>query len=404
MAGEPAFSSRPGRVLVAGGGTAAVELVIALRKLAGDRVEIELLTPGRELVYRPLLVAEPFGAGSVHRFPLAEILEDQRATLRPGRLEAVEPDAREVVTDGGERVRYHALVVAVGARAVDVLPGALAFDGPRAIQPLRELVERAASGELRALAFVLPPRAAGWPLPLYELALMTAARVPALRVIIATAERSPLELFGAEASAALRQRLVAADVELHTGVTAERFQAGALRTDGADPIEADAAVALPTLEGPALDGLPHDEHGFLPVDEHCRVSGTRDVYAAGDVTAFPVKQGGVAVRQAQAVAECIAARAGAPVTPEPFEPLYRGMLLTGGAPGYLQAGPGESRLADTPLWWPPTKIADSYLVPYLVARFRLSVPTVREPGEADLVSSGPAGQSVPARPGRRSGG
>jgi sulfide:quinone oxidoreductase len=404
MAGEPAFSSRPGRVLVAGGGTAAVEVVIALRKLAAERVEIELLTPGSELVYRPLLVAEPFGAGSVHRFPLAEILDDQRATLRPARLEAVEPDAREVVTDGGERVGYHALVVAVGARAVDVLPGALAFDGPGAIQPMRELMERAASGELRTLAFVLPARAAGWPLPLYELALMTAARVPGVRVIIATAERSPLELFGDEASAALRRRLVAADVELHTGVTAERFHAGALRTGGGDPIEADAAVALPTLEGPALDGLPHDERGFLPVDEHCRVSGTRDVYAAGDVTAFPVKQGGVAVRQAQAVAECIAARAGAPVTPEPFEPLYRGMLLTGGAPGYLQAGPGESQLADTPLWWPPTKIAGSYLVPYLVARFRLSVPTVREPGEADLVSAGPAGQSVPARPGRRSGG
>ncbi|HET8673842.1 MAG TPA: FAD-dependent oxidoreductase, partial [Thermoleophilaceae bacterium] len=218
-----------------------------------------------------------------------------------------------------------------------------------------------------------------------------------------TAEGSPLELFGEEASKALRRRLEEAGIELHTGVDPERFHARALRLADADPIEADAAVALPALEGPAFAGLPHDERGFLPVDEHCRVEGAPDVYAAGDVTAFPVKQGGVAVRQAQAVAECIAARAGAPVTPEPFEPLYRGLLLTGGAPGYLQAGPGESQLADSPLWWPPTKIAGSYLVPYLVARFRLSVPTVREPGEVDLVSSGPAGQSVPARPSRRDG-
>lgn len=404
MEGEPAFSSRPARVLVAGGGTAAIELVIALRKLAGERVAIELLAPSTVLVYRPLLVAEPFGAGSVHRFPLAEILEDQRATLRPGRLEAVDPDAREAVTDSGERIGYHALVVAVGARAVDALPGALAFDAPRAVQPLRELLERAATGELGALAFVLPRHAAGWPLPLYELALMTATRVPGLRVILATAESSPLELFGEDASAALRRRLDAAGIELHTGVTAQRFYSGALRLDGAEPIEADAAVALPALEGPALHGLPQVERGFLPVDEHCRVDGAPDVYAAGDATAFPVKQGGVAVRQAQAVAECIAARAGAPVTPEPFEPIYRGMLLTGGAPGYLQAGPGESQLADSPLWWPPTKIADSYLVPYLVARFQLSVPTVAEPGEADLVSSAPAGQSVPARPGRRGAG
>ncbi len=401
MAGEPAFSSRPASVLVAGGGTAAVELVVALRKLAGERVDIELLTPGGALVYRPLLVAEPFGAGSVHRFPLAEILQDQRASLRPGRLRSVQAAAHEVVTDSGERVRYDALVLAVGARAVDVVPGALSFDGPEAVQPMRELVERAAAGELRSLAFALPRRAAGWPLPLYELALMTSARAPALRVILATAEASPLELFGEEASAALRRRLEQAGIQLHTGVEAERFHARALRLSGADPIEADAAVALPALEGPALDGLPHDHDGFVPVDEHCRVSGAADVYAAGDVTAFPVKQGGVAARQAQAVAECIAARAGAPVRPEPFEPLYRGLLLTGGEPGYLQAGPGESQLADTPLWWPPTKIAGSYLIPYLVARFQLSIPTVREPGEGDLVSSAPAGEAVPARPGRR---
>jgi sulfide:quinone oxidoreductase len=403
MAGEPAFSSRPARVLVAGGGAAAVELVIALRKLAAERVEIELLTAGSELVYRPLLVAEPFGAGSGHRFSLQEIVEDQRGRLRPARLQAVDAAAHEVVTDAGERLGYHALVVATGARAVDALPGALSFDGASAVQPMRELVERAGSGELHALVFALPRQAAGWPLPLYELALMTAARVPALRVILATAEASPLELFGQEASAALRRRLEEAGIELHTGVDAQRYHARALRLADGEPIEADAAVALPALEGPAFEGLPHDSAGFLPVDEHCRVSGAPDVYAAGDVTAFPVKQGGIAVRQAQAVAECIAARAGAPVAPEPFEPLYRGLLLTGGEPGYLQAGAGESQLADSPLWWPPTKIAGSYLIPYLVARFRLSVPTVREPGEADLVSSGPAGQSVPARPGRRSG-
>jgi sulfide:quinone oxidoreductase len=397
MPGDDPFRSQPARVLVAGGGIAAIELTVALRKLAGDRVRLELLTAGDHLVYRPLLVAEPFGAGSVHRFPLAEILADQAATHRRGDLVAVDCAAHEVTTDSGERIAYDALAIATGARPLDAVPGALSFAGPDAVEPMRELVDRAARGELGTLAFALPRAAASWPLPLYELALMTAARARGTRIVLATGERAPLELFGAAVSDSVRKRLHLAGVELHAGAAAMRFENGTLERHDADPLAADAAVALPALEAPPIDGLPG---GFLPVDEHGRVDGAADVYAAGDVTDYPVKQGGVSVRQAQAVAECLAARAGAPLTPEPFEPLLRTVLLTGGEPSYLESRPGESLLADSPLWWPPTKVADSYLVPYLVARFQLSVSMVPGASEADLVSGGPAGGDVPARPGR----
>ena len=47
-------------VLIAGGGVAALEAVLALEALAGARVRIELLTPADEFVFRPLLVGEPF--------------------------------------------------------------------------------------------------------------------------------------------------------------------------------------------------------------------------------------------------------------------------------------------------------------------------------------------------------
>ena len=77
-----------------------------------------------------------------------------------------------------------------------------------------------------------------------------------------------------------------------------------------------------------MPGLPSDAEGFLVTDDHARVQGVPDVYAAGDVTAFPVKQGGIACQQADAAAADIAARAGAPVEPEPFSPVLRGMLLT----------------------------------------------------------------------------
>jgi sulfide:quinone oxidoreductase len=403
MAGEPPFRSQPARVLVAGGGLAGVETVLALHKTARHRAEVELLAPDRELLYRPLLVAEPFGAGSVQRFPLEQIVDDQGARLRTGRLVAVDVSAHAALDDSGERLPYDALVVATGARTAEAVPGALAFDGPRAVEPMRDLVERATRGGLATLAFALPEPAAGWPLPLYELALMTAARAPAVEIVLATAERAPLEMFGHEASESVRRRLEAAGIQLRTGTTPLEFAGGQLRLADGDLIAADAAVALPRLEGEPIEGLPHTAGGFLPIDERCRVVGAADVYAVGDIAAFPLKQGGLAVRQAQTVADHVAARAGAPVRPEPFEPLLRGMLLTGAAPSYLQSGPGESLAADAPLWWPPTKVADSYLLPYLVTRFQLSVAAVPTAGGVDLVSSAPAGEPVPSRPGRRDG-
>jgi hypothetical protein len=91
----------------------------------------------------------------------------------------------------------------------------------------------------------------------------------------------------------------------------------------------DRLITLPQPEGPRLFGLAHDKYGFIPVDSHGRVSGVDEVHAAGDVTAFPLKQGGLAAQQADAIAEVIAGEPGVPLTPKPFSPVLRGLLMTG---------------------------------------------------------------------------
>ena len=45
----------PPEVVVAGGGIASLELVLALRDLAGERVRITVAAPEPELILRPLL-------------------------------------------------------------------------------------------------------------------------------------------------------------------------------------------------------------------------------------------------------------------------------------------------------------------------------------------------------------
>ena len=152
-----------------------------------------------------------------------------------------------------------------------------------------------------------------------------------------------------------------------------------LLLDG-EPLEADGVVALPAREGPRIPGLPADDGGFLHVDPHGRLEGVDHVFAAGDATSFPVKQGGLAAQQADAVAEAIAADLGALLAPAPFRPVLRGLLLTGGAPLYMRAElttrgmPGRAQARELgsaghvsarALWWPPGKIAGRYLAPFL---------------------------------------
>jgi sulfide:quinone oxidoreductase len=147
-------------------------------------------------------------------------------------------------------------------------------------------------------------------------------------------------------------------------------------------------VALPRLEGLAPAGIRRDDAGFVPTDEHGQVEGVSDVYAAGDVTTFPVKQGGVAAAQADVVAEAIAARVGAPVTPSPFRPVLRGMLIGGDGDLYLAAhitrGPAiDSPAGAEPQWWPPPKISARYLAPYL-AEHRAELRLSERPRDAAL--------------------
>ena len=51
-------------VVICGGGIAGIEGLLRLRRLAGDQLDMILLSPADYLVYRPLAVLEPFAAGA----------------------------------------------------------------------------------------------------------------------------------------------------------------------------------------------------------------------------------------------------------------------------------------------------------------------------------------------------
>jgi sulfide:quinone oxidoreductase len=400
----PSRSQHRLRVVIAGGGVAALEAALALHTLAEDRVALQLVAPEREFIYRPLAVVAPFRAGDVARFPLQTLAEAAGAELRQGSITAVEVERHAISGDGVEGLSYDVLLLALGARPLPAVTNALTFRGPQDGGALAELLEDAVSGSVRRILFALPVEAR-WPLPLYELALLTANYVTdrgtrGVTITLVTPEDAPLALFGAHASEAIRELLEARGIALHERTVPLGFEGGALRVapDGALP--ADRVVALPRFEGPRLPGIAYDRHGFVSTDDFGRVLSEEDIYAAGDMTQFPLKQGGIATQQADAAATAIAARSGAAVEPTPFRPILRGLLLTGMAPRYLRAEAGTIPGLDIePLWWPPAKIVGRYLTPLLAAKIGLGetvVGPLREgaiPVEVELDPRGETGWS-----------
>jgi sulfide:quinone oxidoreductase len=367
----------PGHVVIVGGGVAGLEALLALSALAGDRVTLTLVSRDSEFVDRPVTVAAPFGLRSPAHYPLAEIAEELGADFVQATVAGVDAPRHRVSRGDGQDLDFDTLILAPGAQLRPPFDSAITFGMPGSGQAIKEMLDGLRRGDAQSAEFVAPSQA-GWLLPLYELALMTAREVArseadGVRLRLVSPEDQPLALFGENASNTVARLLDAAGIEF-IGGTAARVGRGQMTLGASQAsVGVEYVVTLPLMAGPTLEGVPTTQpHDFLPVDEYGRVEGLTDVYAAGDAVNFPVKQGGLAAQQADAVAEHVAARYGAPVEPAPFRPVLRGMLFTGGQPRFMRSDvPGaDPDIPGSwyPLWWPPTKVAGRYLAPYLFRR------------------------------------
>ena len=369
---------QPFRVLIVGGGVAALEAVLALRDMAGDRVSMTLLAPEPEFVYRPLTVLEPFSFGGAQRYGLEPIARDLEVELQQDGFKWLDPAASTVHTEKGATLKYDALLLALGARTKEPFRHARTIDDRHLDDDFHGLIQDVEEGYVRSVAFVASEPMA-WPLPIYELALMTARRGYDMgvdvSVTLATPEDAPLAVFGSVASDAVGRLLEEHGV--HTITSARCTVPRTRRVEihpGARTLDVDSIVALPQLFGPATPGVPkRDGHGFIAVDGHGQVPGLERVFAAGDATDFAVKHGGLASQQADVAAEAIAALAGAPIMPTRFRPVIHGMLVGGNRPLYMSAlvtgsHGSNSEAGERPTWSPTAKIAAKYLAPYLESR------------------------------------
>jgi sulfide:quinone oxidoreductase len=386
------------RVVIVGGGVAALETALALAHLAPERTAVTVVAPNPEFVYRPMTVREPFAHTAAGRYPLQRIASDAGARLLTDELDWIDPERQSIQTKTGETIAYDALVLALGAHAHTRYKHAVTIDDRHMDETLHGLIQDVEGGYIHSLAFVASDRMA-WPLPLYELALMTAGRAHdagvKLSAAIITPEDSPLAVFGSAAGEAVTGLLGKAHIlTINTPHVEVPSSGEVVIAAGERHLRVDRVIALPELYGPAVRGIPLGEHGFIRVGPHGEVPGVEHVYAAGDATDFSVKYGGIAAQQADVAAQSIAALAGALLLPEQFRPVIHGMLITDEKPVYLSAEiVGDrgfnSKISDTPTWSPPMKIVARYLAPYLDGLDCERQPT----SSANSSSSVPAGFS-----------
>lgn len=347
------------RVLIAGGGVAALEAALALRELAGELVEVEIFAPRRDFVYRPYAVGEPYGASEVARYDLEELAGLCDARFHLDSVSSVNREGRLAVTHDGAGFAYDHMLIAAGAQLLWPVPGATTFWGIADETDVAKVIEALRHGRKRSAAFTMPGTES-WALPLYELALLARARLDAdgeedVQLTVVTPEQAPLQVFGRRVGEQMAALLAERRIGVLTSTRPVRFAEGRLETVPGDGLAVDVAISLPHLEGRRIRGVPHDPEGFVRVDDHGAVLGCERMHAAGDITSFPVKQGGLAAQQADRVAEAIAAEVGVAIEPLAFDPLLRGVLWTGEEPRYLQGwiggGHGEgSSLSAEPPW------------------------------------------------------
>jgi sulfide:quinone oxidoreductase len=364
----------PARVVVAGAGIAGLEALLALHALAPGHVETTVLAPEPTFRMGAASVGAPFGHGEPPEHEIAPIVAVHDAQLVPDALHAVHLGDRCAITRGGDRLPFDALLVAVGARTEAPYRAALTFRGARDVGVVSRTLRELEAGRIASVAFVVPSGVT-WPLPFYELALLTAAHAELhgldVDIALVTPEPAPLAALGAEVAAHATTTLADAGVEVQTSTeVVDVLDSGALVAAGHRIASPERTIALARLHGPAIDWLPYDDDGFIPVDQVGRVPGADGVYAAGDATVGALKHGGLGAQQAERAVYDIARRAGAPVAPHSARETVRADLMEGVGHTFLRRPlpGGTAVLTRDALWWPPLKVAAPRLAAYLAAK------------------------------------
>ena len=270
-------------VVVIGGGFAALEVSLALRKLRPN-VSVTVVSDATEVTYRPWLIKVPAGGQPPPQIPFANLLAAARIEVVSERATGIDLSSRLVTLQSGTVIAYHQLVIATGAVADrNRVPGARAH----ALFPC----DLADAGEFAAAVSSSPSTIAvvfGWerPGPGLEYAAWIAAHRPGSKVTAIDGDGTLQRRFGEKATARIQGLLERRGGRLLSQGPVVRIDAGAVQL-GARTVAADVIALATPLTG-ETGWLPReliDARGMLKVDSS--MAAAPGVFGIGDVVAVP---------------------------------------------------------------------------------------------------------------------
>ncbi len=301
-------------VLVLGGGFAGVQAAIEAAKpghfkvtLVSDRDFLHLFPTSIWIPTRTVGLDKT-------RVPLAAVAKSHRFDLVISAVEKIDVE-RQTVVLAEEELGYDYLVVALGSgRAAP--QGAEHIhslcEGPQAALDIRDRLDAlmAKGGGSIAIGFGGNPKdksaVRGGPAFEFIFNVHHRLRRAGVRDKFALSFFAPMEnpgnRMGEKAAAMMPGQLAKVGVPMHTGVPIEGFDEEGVKLANGTRIDADLVMFIPGAVGHPVvraSGLPVNDAGFLVVDGGCLVSGTTNVYAAGDSAAMEgpewrAKQGHIA--------------------------------------------------------------------------------------------------------------
>lgn len=320
-------------ILIAGSGPGALEAALALSGSDQIDAQVTLISPQTEFLYRPNLVMEPFGVAQTARYSVGEIIASPDVQQWQGTIERVDPAAGKAWSPEGDEFVFDAMIVATGARPTETLSDpAITLGLPGSMDEVKRVVAEIDTGAIANVAFVRPD-GPSYSLPAYEMALMAAERAQAqsgqqVSIGVVTPEVAPLESFGEENSLRVAEFCQQLGVIVRTSSSALAYDGRTLTLADGTELAVDRVVAIPALTPSVPDGIPTDPSGFVAVGPDQLVNGTSNIYAVGDITNFPFKQGGLASEEADAAAAAIEVAHGTRGERSDFSGEVRGILLT----------------------------------------------------------------------------
>ena len=318
------MDSPPARIVVLGAGVAALETAFLLHMRLHGRAELWLVSEGDKFLFSPNLVYVPFGADpGASTIRIEDVLARRQIIHVDGEVAGVDIDTGRVHLVDESELPYEHLVIGTDAiTCPQEIPGlqdnAVNISDSRGVLTLQERFAhvrgRARAGALQRVVFVVPRHNRG-SLPLYEVALMlhTWLRREGARehveIAFVTHEAAFAEACGPRMHEVVEHEFTERGIEGHAAERLIEVRAHeAIFADGrTQPF--DVLVTIPPhAPGARYEGLPVDERGFLHVESETRqVRGHPEIYAPGDAGDFPLKDVFLALLQADAVADHLAA-------------------------------------------------------------------------------------------------